>query len=323
MFSGRWASYELNCTLDNMILTWLINISSLHMKRTQVNALLSDYDGTLCPTASVRGDGSVGGTIPKELEQILFCISKRIPMCIISSKDFAFLHKRTGFANILSCVLGIESVIHNPHHNTNNEISNFDCIRYQHLIASSHSLLDNSKLLYDILKLIQNRKDITIEEKYTSDKEILIGLTIDYRHLKNWKLFKENTEPILREMIQRRINANLAPNISSKDIPFIQEYSSHPFLDVYGVRCNKGLAFNSVLSQLRHEEIANVMYLGDSENDNPAFRKSDIPIGIRSDARLNPMLDCNYMLDFNQLPLFLRGLIDNNYIFSEELLSVG
>ena len=31
------------------------------MRKTQVNALLSDYDGTLCPTASVIGDGSVGG----------------------------------------------------------------------------------------------------------------------------------------------------------------------------------------------------------------------------------------------------------------------
>jgi hypothetical protein len=40
-------------------------------------------------------------------------------------------------------------------------------------------LMDNSKSLYDILKLIQNSKDIIIEEKYTSDKEILIG--VDYR----------------------------------------------------------------------------------------------------------------------------------------------
>jgi HAD superfamily hydrolase (TIGR01484 family) len=292
------------------------------MKKTRVNALLSDYDGTLCPTASVRGDSNVGGTIPQELEQLLFCISKRIPICIISSKDFAFLHKRTRFANILSCVLGIESVIHNPHYNSNNENNNFDCIRYQHLIASSHLLSDNSRLLYNILNLIHNRKDITIEEKYTSDKGILIGLTIDYRHLESWKLFKENTEPILREMIQRSINANLATYPLSKDRLFIQNYSSHPFLDVYGVECNKGLAFDSVLSQLKQEERANVMYLGDSENDNPAFRKSDISIGIRSDARLNPMLDCKYMLDFNQLSLFLRGLLDNDFIFSEDLLRI-
>jgi hypothetical protein len=78
-----------------------------------VNDILSDYDGTLCPTTSVRGDSSAGGTVSEELEQLLFSISKCIPVCIISSKDFVFLHKRTRFANILSCVLGIETIIHN------------------------------------------------------------------------------------------------------------------------------------------------------------------------------------------------------------------
>jgi HAD superfamily hydrolase (TIGR01484 family) len=293
------------------------------MERRQVDVLLSDYDGTLCPTTSVRGDGSNSrGVIPSELEQVLDRISESIPVCIISSKDFEFLHERTRFANILSCALGIETIIHNPHYN-DKEIVNFDCVRYQNLIASSHSLLDNSKSLYDILKLIQNRKDITIEEKYTSDKQILIGLTIDYRHLENWQLFKENIEPSIREVIQRTINANLSPNLSSKDRPFIQKYSSHPFLDLYGIECSKGLAFDSVRSQLKQEERgANVMYLGDSENDNPAFRKSDISIGIRSDTRLNPILDCKYMLDFSQLSLFLRGLMDNDFIFSEDLLPV-
>ena len=305
-----------------MILIRPINISDLRMRRTRVNVLLSDYDGTLCPTASVRGDSNVGGgTIPQELEQLLFCISKRIPICIISSKDFAFLHKRTRFADILSCVLGIESVIHNPHHNGNNENNN-DCLRHQHLIASSHSLMDNSKLLHNVIKILQNQnyQDIMIEEKYTSDREILIGLTIDYRHLENWQSFKENKEPKLREMIERCINTNLATNLPSKDRPFLQTYSTHPFLDMYGVECNKGLAFDSVLSQLKQEEITNVIYLGDSENDNPAFRKSDISIGIRSDARLNPMLDCKYMLDLNQLSFFLRDLMDNDFIFSEDLL---
>jgi hydroxymethylpyrimidine pyrophosphatase-like HAD family hydrolase len=186
--------------------------------------------------------------------------------------------------------------------------------------------MDNSKLLHNIVESLQNQnyKDITIEEKYDSAKEILIGLTIDYRHLENWHIFKENTEPSIRELIQRNINANLTTNSSSKYRPFIQTYSSHPFLDIYGVECNKGLAFDNVLSQLKQgERGGNVMYLGDSENDNPAFRKSGISIGIRSDLRLNPILDSRYMLDFNQLPIFLKGLIDNNLIFSEELLTIG
>ena len=79
-----------------------------------------DYDGTLCPTTAVRGNISNGiGKIPKELEQILFCISDQIPVCIISSKDFASLHNRVRFAKILSCVLGLETVNHNPHYNDN------------------------------------------------------------------------------------------------------------------------------------------------------------------------------------------------------------
>jgi HAD superfamily hydrolase (TIGR01484 family) len=295
------------------------------MERKQINAILSDYDGTLCPTTAVIGDVSNGiGKIPQGLEQILFRISDRIPVCIISSKDFASLHNKARFAKILSCVLGTETIIHNPHY-TDYEIDNFDCIGCQYLIASSHSLMDNSKLLHNIAESLQNQNYnyLMIEEKYTSNKETLIGLTIDYRHLENWQLFKENTEPSIREMIQRNIKANLKPNLSSENRPFIQTYSSHPFLDVYGVECNKGLAFDNVLSYLDQKERGgNVIYLGDSENDNSAFKKSDVSIGIRSDARLNPILDCKYMLDFDQLPLFLRGLMDNDFIFSEDLLPV-
>jgi hypothetical protein len=135
------------------------------------------------------------------------------------------------------------------------------------------------------------------------------------------KDYMKNAELFLR--INRiPTNANIAPNLSSRDRLFIQKYSSHPFLDVYGVKCNKGLAFDSVLSHLeeKKERGTNIIYFRDSANDNPAFRKSDISIGIRSDTRLGPLLDCKCMLDFKQLPMFLRGLMDNNYIFSEELL---
>jgi phosphoserine phosphatase len=65
---------------------------------------------------------------------------------------------------------------------------------------------------------------------------------------------------------------------------------------------------------------SNVMYLGDSENDNPAFRKSDISIGISSDKRLNPKLDCQYNIEFKRLSFFLRRLLDNDLIFSENLI---
>jgi phosphoserine phosphatase len=50
-----------------------------------------------------------------------------------------------------------------------------------------------------------------------------------------------------------------------------------------------------------------VMYLGDSENDNPAFRKADTSIGIRSDPKLNPKLDCDYVLSIG---FFFKDVIE-------------
>ena len=293
------------------------------MEVKQVNVILSDYDGTLCPTITIRGDvRNDTGKIPHELEQILYRLSELIPICVVSSKDFEFLHNRAKFAKIFSCVLGIETVIHN-FHNADININNNDCIHTRHLITNYQSLKDNSRLLHKIMKIVQNHKEIMIEEKYTFNDGLLVGLTFDYRHLENWKLFKETTEPNIREIIQSCINAEQRSNLSSKDRPFIQTYTSHPFLDIYGANCDKGLAFDNILSYLEKKDgrETNVMYLGDSENDNPAFRKSDISIGIRSDKRLNPKLDCKYMLDFYQLPSFLQGLIYNGLVFSEELLA--
>ena len=104
---------------------------------------------------------------------------------------------------------------------------------------------------------------------------------------------------------------------------FIQEYSTHPFIDVYVTKLNKGGAFDSVVSKLY--EIMNIkgkiIYLGDSENDNPAFRKADISIGVNSDNRLNPTLDCTYSIKYENLSIFLRRLVDNDFYFSESLLN--
>lgn len=75
---------------------------------------------------------------------------------------------------------------------------------------------------------------------------------------------------------------------------------------------------NSELTKLQNDEEKDHHKMW-KNNDNPAFRKSDISIGIRSDTRLSPKLDCKYMLDFNQLPLFLRELMNNDFIFSDSL----
>lgn len=65
-----------------------------------------------------------------------------------------------------------------------------------------------------------------------------------------------------------------------------------------------------------------ILYLGDSENDNPAFRKAPISVGIISDKSLNPKLDCQYLIDYEHLPKFLGHLADNKFVFSERFLNL-
>ena len=72
---------------------------------------------------------------------------------------------------------------------------------------------------------------------------------------------------------------------------------------------------------LNLSKVQKVLYLGDSENDNPAFRKTDYSIGVISDNRLNPKLDCTYSIEFKNLSTFLKRLVDNGFDFSESLLN--
>jgi len=90
-------------------------------------------------------------------------------------------------------------------------------------------------------------------------------------------------------------------------------------LDIYGIKCDKGNAFDSVVRLLDIDRSKKIMYLGDSENDNAAFAKADVSIGVRSDRRLSPRLDCQYNVDFDRLSLFLRRLLHHNFEFSDNL----
>ena len=48
-------------------------------------------------------------SLPEDLHNILGDISKSIPVCIVSSKDFSFLEPCSNFAVIISSIMGIET----------------------------------------------------------------------------------------------------------------------------------------------------------------------------------------------------------------------
>jgi HAD superfamily hydrolase (TIGR01484 family) len=299
----------------------------------QIDAILSDYDGTLCPTGSIRcQDKSV---IPKNLEDILWDISEKIPVCIVSSKDFGFLHARAKFAKIISCILGIETLTLNNHKqgaimagSSNDSLEcddNLGCIESSHLLLNKNNkLLEvNSILLNSIANDISQNfsQTITVERKFITGQRILAGITIDWRRIEDWKSFKVESEPHLKKLIRKK-QRELSPNNMSK--LHIQTYATHPFIDVYAVKCDKGMAFDCVASQIPRMEgkLQNIMYLGDSENDNPAFRKAAVSIGVHSDIRLKPKLSCEYNICFNNLPIFLKLLLDKDLQFSDSLVDL-
>ena len=286
----------------------------------QISAILSDYDGTLSPTSFFNSDDKTV-RIPnyhsqRKLDRILWEISSKRTIAIVSTKDFNFLHGRTRFAKILSCMMSIETILQ---HIGSATCYKNRCVQKSMLNVDFRILSKNSKKLESIIDMVSLKfKDLTIYRKLTFKRNLLAGVTIDWRHLDDWHSIKKKIE---RNVL--RISNEI--NYSSEYPLFVQRYSSHPFVDIFSTMCSKGMAYDNIRKIIHNSKDnkfknKNILYLGDSENDNPAFRKADLSIGVKSDERLNPKLDCQYLIDFSQLPNFLINLSKNNFNFSEKLL---
>jgi HAD superfamily hydrolase (TIGR01484 family) len=278
--------------------------------KQRVQAILTDYDGTLVRTADAKNLET--NTVPSKLEEILEKVCSEIPVCVISTKDFEFLKNKAAFARVLSCMMGIETLVLTNHGSPRT-------IEKRLLYADLQMLQLKSKPLEAIAEEVSSCEEFSsmlIERKHTSDG-ILAGLTIDWRHLSDdWSYYRRGITHFVSSMV-----ANLKKPPVPVDI-YVQKYSEHPFVDIYSIECNKGIAFDTVISELAYASAhgKGTLYLGDSENDNPAFRKAGISIGIRSDARVNPKLDCSYFLDYEQLSSFLMKLRNNDYLFNDDEL---
>ena len=304
----------------------------------QISAILSDYDGTLCPSGTIRKQEE--SFIPTDLEEVLWNISKKVPVCIISSKDFHFLHNRARFASIISCIFGIETLVINRHEKTmlkptdaKQHVSfdripqcrDFRCIKNRHLCVDDNTLQHNSEILSQLSEEIASDfKEVIVDQKFTvTPMKKLVGITIDWRHRDDWQYFKVKSEPQLIKLIiekQKELQQQNRPSIH------IQTYTTHPFIDVYAANCHKDMAFNYISREIpniqeKQKQQQNILYLGDSENDNPAFRKAAISIGVRSDTRLKPKLNCKYNISFDRLAVFLKDLLEKDLQFSDSPIS--
>jgi len=270
-----------------------------------------------------RVGNSTANTIPSELEKELWNLSYDIPVCIISSKDYYFLKDKAKFSKILSCIRGIEII--NKTITKENECSANDVKRIKgssimdcRLLVDKATLKNSSVFLEQIHQQIcKNYRDLEIELKCTlSENKILCGITMDGRNLDDWTVFSNYKNKMVNEIYSFKKEQNM-----TEDELVIQTYKNHPFIDLYACPCRKAIAYDSIANMLQFTNDDKVLYLGDSENDNSAFKKADISIGIRSDDRIKTALECKHYLRYENLALFLNRLASNNFNFDEGLLN--
>lgn len=288
----------------------------------RISAIISDYDGTLCPTASLKG---VSNQIPPDLEKVLWEISAKIPVCILSTKDFGFLRKKVQFAKIASCITGLEvfelATLESRAMNGDIDLGpssknyltvkdGFSNVISQYRLLDVNKLVKNSMLLKKLSdKIAKEFQDVSVEPKFSYVDGILAAITLDYRRIQKWEHYKTNIEPHILNSIQQFV-------LSLPNDLFVQTYSDHPFIDVCSMNLDKGLAIDAIINLLNFSKKQKVLYLGDSENDNPAFQNADLSIGIRSDERVETKLDSDYLIPFNELTPFLNKLYAEDFVFN-------
>ena len=204
------------------------------MVKTKITAIVSDYDGTLTLD---RGSGN-SPAIHRELEHTLVQITKQIPVCILSRSDYHFLRDKVPFANIVSCILGIETLVLGGVQG-----ERMRKVKTYRSMLSRDSLGKNSLILNELVCSVEKAfPELRTARRFTHDG-LLASITIDWRHLKNYRTNSKSIKEFVGRVLFTK-SGNYSSSI------FTQTYDSCPFLDVHSVKCDKNNGFDSVVAEL-------------------------------------------------------------------------
>lgn len=253
----------------------------------KINAVLTDYDGTLVPI-NISRDKS---RLSEQLSDILKQLSKKAIFGIISMKDYWFLRERIPFAQIYGCIGGFEIVINSQPFIRKTILNKFKAITnfYKH-----------------VLELVEKPQCIEIEAKRLINKRI-VGLSIDWRECKSVPSLVSQLEMLAQKMNIHIINYD------------------EPFIDLMPDKPDKGEVIKFIKNFLKIK--GSILYLGDSPFDNTAFKVSDISIGVISNndpKKLESkyfikfdditnlfmkLIESDMIFDEQKLPIFTRDVI--------------
>lgn len=199
-----------------------------------IRAIFSDYDGTLCSASAARDSGIGQSRIPPEIRETLQQISQQILICIITSKDYFFVKETRSFARVISCLMGIETLSFASY----DEQSPFR----RNLLVEESELSTSSYALEEIANNVESDDDfrsVLVQKKYTSDRRILAGITVDWSHTENWDYYKKGVQHFVSAVV-----TNLSRPPQPVDL-YLQKYDFHPFVDLYATQCSKDTGFKS------------------------------------------------------------------------------
>jgi 3-deoxy-D-manno-octulosonate 8-phosphate phosphatase KdsC-like HAD superfamily phosphatase len=247
-----------------------------------VKCLSSDYDGTISPLKVSRGESRV----PLDTRVMLGQIGRFLPISIITMKDLSFIIPRTPFAHAWSAMGGLEMRV-------GKRVLKRECLEPK---------LEGVSLAIDYAKSHVTSAGVEIEEKQDSEGRA-VAFCVDWRQTRALKTAKQEAERV-------------ATYCKASGLRVIT-YETQPFYDVYPVPPDKGRALQDTLNELAVKD-GGVLYLGDSEVDNPAFKASSVSVGVIHDETPVDALDCDYLVKFEHVPGFLNSLLTNNLLFSSD-----
>ena len=244
----------------------------------KIRGLFLDYDGTISSLNVLRQEARV----PEETHAVLQRIKELIPVCIITTKDMAFIVSKTPFASAW-CAIGEleikigEKVITDP------------CVRAA--LPYISLALEYARRCSDTLLFIEEKKDSTGQT---------VAFCVDWRQSPDPKEAESRASRVLARCQRPPLN--------------VIKYERQPFFDVYPCRVVKGKALAELKRNLGVK--SGVMYMGDSKVDNPAFKVADIGIGVSHEESAGDLI-CDYYVKFENVARFFQHLIENNLVFDE------
>ena len=245
----------------------------------QVHAIFLDYDGTISPINVPKSQSKV---TPENLS-ILNQIKAAIPVAVISTKDLAFITKRTPFAHAWAGLGGLETKIGD-------------------ITIKAPCLQKPSPHLANALNYTKSFcvEGLTIEEKRDSEGKV-VAFSVDWRQAKSWVEAKKGALEIFTYC---------------KASPLVTiDYKDQPFFDVFQCPIDKGKALLDL--KQRFSLGSGILYLGDSAVDNSAFEAADIAVGVVHEGTANGLV-CDYFVGFADVHFFLEELLKNKFRFNPD-----